>query len=181
MDVVKFDRNLYYEIRPEYVVDYSSNEEYFFNCESSCFTSSVSKNSRLNSVIDNYSVPLDLLKGNSSFGAIVVFLKNKGLSFKKIADLTNRDQRTIWCTYNSFKNKPFNKSFSNLDFSNLDNSKIFIPLDILYERQFSVLESIVFYLKEDYDLTLNEIAAYLGKNYRTIYTVYRRAIAKNES
>jgi len=56
---------------------------------------------------------------------------------------------------------------------------ISIPLDVLRARELSVLESIVFYLKNNYNLGFREIADNLGKNYMTIYTVYKRVIAKN--
>ncbi|MGV8150813.1 MAG: hypothetical protein ACP5NV_03745 [Candidatus Woesearchaeota archaeon] len=180
MDFVKFDRNLYYQISQEYSVDYSIVEQ--SNIQDAQNSSDVVNASFVH---EDYSIPIDILRGNSAFSAIVFFLKNKGLSFKEIADITNRDQRTIWCTYNSS-----HKKFSSKDTvvkQNISMQKnhvtqsVCIPIDILRPRQFSVLESIVFYLKQDCDFTFTEIAQHLGKNYRTIYTVYRRAMAKNEA
>ena len=55
-----------------------------------------------------------------------------------------------------------------------------IPLRILQDRTFAVLESIVEYLKEEKDLRYFEIAELLNKDQRTIWTVYNRAKKKRK-
>lgn len=120
------------------------------------------------------SIPLGILKNNSSLQAMVVYLhENSNMQFSQIASLLNRDQRTIWATYAAAKRK-------NIDFKaiNIEDSKIVLPSNIFSSRNFSVLETIVFYLKSNSFLSLNEISVLLGKNYRTIWTVYRRALLK---
>jgi hypothetical protein len=113
-------------------------------------------------------IPLDIIKGNSSMRVIVYYLKeNFDMNFKSISELLNRDQRTIWSSYHKASN-----------IQSYPASKYSFPVDILRSRRLSVLESIVFYLRNELALTFNEIADELGKNYRTIWTVYRRALMK---
>jgi hypothetical protein len=52
-----------------------------------------------------------------------------------------------------------------------------IPLDILRDRNLSVLESIVEYLKNK-GLSFHEIAILLNRDERNIWTVYNRAKKK---
>ncbi|MGV8141652.1 MAG: hypothetical protein ACP5NW_04395 [Candidatus Woesearchaeota archaeon] len=120
-------------------------------------------------------VPLSILAHNSSLEAIVLYLKDSlGMRFKQISDLLNRDQRTIWVTYANAKKKSF--------VINTDNySQIVIPLDVLSSRNLSILESIVLHLRSAYNLSFNQVSDLLGKNYRTIWTVYRRALKKIDS
>jgi len=63
------------------------------------------------------------------------------------------------------------------EFSQLDDEKIF-PLSLLSHRILSVLETIVEYVKDTYDLTYHETAVLLNRDDRTIWTVYRRAKLK---
>ncbi|MGV8086783.1 MAG: hypothetical protein ACP5N1_04075 [Candidatus Woesearchaeota archaeon] len=117
-------------------------------------------------------IPLSILKNNSSLEAIVFYLKEiLNLTYIKIATVLNRDQRTIWATYNNSKKKKIL-----LDLNN--NSEIFVPLSIFISRNFSIFESIVFYLKITHMLSFKQISHLLGKNYRTIWTIYSRAIKK---
>jgi predicted DNA-binding protein (UPF0251 family) len=136
------------------------------------------------------SIPIYILKNNSSLEAIVLYMKDiLSMRFNQISRALNRDQRTIWVTYSKAKKKiiSFN-SISNNDgsnstypgySSNLDNNlELNIPLEVFISRKYSILESIVLYLKENHALSFNEISEILGKNYRTIWTIYRRAIKK---
>ncbi len=56
-----------------------------------------------------------------------------------------------------------------------------IPLKIFLNRDFSFMESIVFYLKDSKKLTYHEIAASVNRDDRTIWTVYNRAARKAAS
>jgi hypothetical protein len=119
-------------------------------------------------------IPLSILQNNSSLEAIVLYLKEiLHLRFSDIAELLNRDQRTIWVTYANAKKKKIV-----LDLKN--TSQLNLSLNIFMSRNFSILETIVFYLRTNYALTFNQISELLGKNYRTIWTVYRRALKKIE-
>jgi len=106
-----------------------------------------------------------------SFQAIVKHLKEKeGLKYSKIAELTKRDQRTIWNTYNQIKKTTLKEEESVKDSS---NTNVSIPLTIISDRKHSVLESIIVYLK-DKGFSFNEIALMLKRNYQTIYTTHRK-------
>ena len=120
-------------------------------------------------------IPLSIIKNNSSLEAIVVYLKDAlQLKFSEISSLLNRNPRTIWATYSKAKKKDVKKSVASA------GDEILIPSSILSSRRLSILESIVLFLKEDQDLSFNQISALLGKNYRTIWTVYRRGLLKVE-
>ena len=62
----------------------------------------------------------------------------------------------------------------------VNDNNITIPVSIFSSRTFSVLETIVLYLKTNYVMSFNQIATILGKNYRTIWTVYQRSMKKLE-
>lgn len=118
---------------------------------------------------DEISIPLSVFKSQlSSLQLIVKYLREVlKLRFVEIAKLLNRDQRTIWCTYSNAKN------FS----ITVEESEFSIPISIFQSRKLSVLESIVYYLKNK-GLKNYKIAALLQKNPRTIWTVYSRALKK---
>lgn len=142
----------------------------------------------LTSYEDTILFPVSILNKHSGLQAIVVYLKdNKGLKFSCIARLLNRDQRTIWTSYNKSSDKKKNGISPNKVISTnmMDtiisvDSEYFIPVNIFSIRNLSVLENIVLYLKSNYNLSFNEIAKITGKNYRTIWTVYKRALKKYE-
>jgi DNA-directed RNA polymerase specialized sigma24 family protein len=120
-------------------------------------------------------IPLSIISGKSSLESIVVYLKDfSNLKFRDIAKLLNRDQRTIWITYANAKKKKL--SLKNLDIEN--DSKLMLPLSIFYSRRFSILESIVLYLRTSHSFSFNQISDLIGKNYQTIRTVYKRALEK---
>jgi hypothetical protein len=60
-------------------------------------------------------------------------------------------------------------------------SEINIPLCVFDDREFSFMESVVFYMKTELGLTYHEIAASLNRDDRTIWTVYKRAAKKKEA
>jgi len=53
-----------------------------------------------------------------------------------------------------------------------------IPSNIFRDRNLSVLEVLVEYLKEQRNMTYHEIAVLLNRDDRTIWTVYNRAKKK---
>ena len=104
----------------------------------------------------------------SSLESVVKYLKeNLDLKYSEIAKLLNRDDRTIWATYSNSRKK-FAKRFA------VENNKYFIPALIISNRSLSVLESIVYYLKDDCNLKYSQIALLLCRDQRTIWTVYNR-------
>ena len=105
---------------------------------------------------------------------IVEYLKeNLHLTYHQIALLTNRDDRTIWTVYNRSQKKR-QKKHRQL----MQETDVFIPLNVLLDRSLSVLEAIVEYLKEQNHLSYHHIAVLTNRDDRTIWTVYNRAQKK---
>ena len=104
----------------------------------------------------------------SCLETIVKFLKEEfKLRFHEIALLLNRNDRTIWATYNIACKKRKEKLF-------VKESKFFVPVSVFKDRKFSVLEALVSYLKENFNLRYSEIATLLAPDERNIWTVYNR-------
>ena len=53
-----------------------------------------------------------------------------------------------------------------------------MPSDIFQDRSYSILETLVVYLKESQGLKYSEIGELLNRNGRTIWTCYHRALKK---
>ncbi len=108
----------------------------------------------------------------SALETIVKYMKeNLEFKFSKISKLLNRDSKTIWVTYSNSREK-MRESLKIMP------SKKQIPVSVFRNRVFSVLENLVKYLKENYDLTYHEIAELLNRDDRTVWTVYHRAEKK---
>ena len=104
--------------------------------------------------------------------AIVKYLKeNLDISYSEIAKLINRDERNIWHTYDVAKKKLKEKFV-------LKDSEFFIPLSIFSNRKLSILENLVFYLKQEFNLSYHKIAVVIHRNDRTVWTVYQKAKRK---
>ena len=56
-----------------------------------------------------------------------------------------------------------------------DKENMAIPVHVLQNRKFGVLESVVVYLKEEIGLKYSEIARLLNRDDRTIWNVYNYA------
>lgn len=111
----------------------------------------------------------------SSLETISKYLKeNICLNYHEIAVLTGRDERNIWQSYHAAAKKYSNRF-------ELKESKISIPVSILKNTKLSILEVIVQYLKKTHNLRYSEISGLLHRDTRTIWTVYKRALQKNES
>jgi hypothetical protein len=112
---------------------------------------------------------------NSSLSAletIVKYLKeHKDLRFTNIAKLLNRDQRAINTTYRVSKKKMLLPL-------QIKESKYHIPVSLFTNRELSVLENLVSYLKQEHSLSYRKIGLVLRRNERTIWTTYQRAIKK---
>ena len=115
------------------------------------------------------SLPLGIFDNDvlGSLEAIVKYLKEEQkIKFSKIAKLLNRSNKTIWSTYHQAIKKmpaPFN----------IISTKIFIPVSTFSNRNFSVLESLVGFIK-DFDYSNHEVGVMLHLDDRTIWTVYDR-------
>ena len=107
----------------------------------------------------------------SSLEAIVKYLKEIRLvKFSKIAKLLNRSSKTIWATYQkSVKKMP--SHFSTV------SANILIPVSAFSDRSFSILESLVGFIK-NLDYSNHEVAVMLHLDDRTIWTIYDRVKKK---
>ncbi len=116
-------------------------------------------------------VPLSIFSKLSPLEALVKYLKeNLGLRFHEIASKLNRDSRSIWRTYHQAKSK--NKvSFKS------KKDDLLIPISIFKNRNLSVLENLVVYLKS-LNVPVKEISFLVNKNLSTIWTAYSRAKKK---
>ena len=114
-------------------------------------------------------IPLSIFnKKLSSLEVITKYLvENKKLSLKRISELLNRSNRNIWNAYNKSKKK-FPKKL-------VIKESVLLPISILKNLKFTLLENIVSYLKEHQNLSYHEIAVILHRDDRTIWTVYNRA------
>lgn len=118
-------------------------------------------------------IPITLFKHDiSPSGLIIKYLKeNLGFDIPRIAKQLKRNPGAILNSYNHVNEKYPNGLFA-------QTTNINIPLEILSNRSYSILENITIYLKEIKDLKINNIASLLNKNPKTISTVYRRARKK---
>ena len=108
----------------------------------------------------------------SCFETICKYVKEDlKLSYHKIGELLNRNERTIWVTYqHSCKKRPKKLHIA--------PSRFQIPISVIKDRSLSVLESITVFLKTRYNLSFAEIASLLNKSRQNIWTVYDRAQKK---
>ena len=107
------------------------------------------------------------------------FMDEKGMSYHEIAVLLNRDDRTIWTCYNRAKKK--RKSRGGVKRVVVGDEGEKVPSSVFLDRDVSVLEAIVEYLKEEKELSYHEMAVLLGRNDRTVWTCYNRAKKKRDA
>jgi surface protein len=92
--------------------------------------------------------------------------ENLGISYHNIAELLNRDERTIWTAYNKAlekQNKPIE----------VKETKIFIPISVLNNRELTILESVINYLREK-DMKYSEIAKLINRDQRNVRAIYNK-------
>ncbi len=120
-------------------------------------------------------IPVSVFKFRelSALESICKYLKEElEFNYSRAALLLNRDSRTIWTTYNNAARK-YKERLP------LEDSRFFIPINALKNRKLSVLESIISYLKENFNLRYREIAMLLNRDERNIWAVYSRYKKKN--
>lgn len=128
-------------------------------------------------VKEQVKVPIAVFNNDylSSLENIVKYLReNLLLSFKQIAELTNRNPIALAVTYRNARKKLAEK------FVVTEISPYSIPVSILKDRNLSVLENVVSYIKDTFGLTYHKVAVLLNRNDRTIWTVYQRAKKKKK-
>ncbi len=130
----------------------------------------------LSSAHDKILLPLEIFAGDCSpLEAVVVYLKeHRWLPYHKIAVLLQRDDRTIWSTYDHVRRT---KKRLPLDCAR-NASGIRIPLDLFRKRTLSIFEALVSYLRKRHGLHFREIADLLHRDQRTIWTIDYRSRQK---
>ncbi len=104
----------------------------------------------------------------SSLEAMTIYLREtKKLKFSVMAKILGRNQISLSTSYRNARKK-YTRTL------NIPESKWHIPAIIFQNRQLSVLESIVLYMKKEYRMHNTTIATVLGKDPRTIWTVLQR-------
>ncbi len=121
-------------------------------------------------------IPLSIFSTNiPPLKSLVDYLVSKGFSISEISKITRRSYTTIWLTHKK-KNKTKNNKKKSDKKGVLDNN-LLLPISI-FNNKLSILESVVKYLKEVLNLRYYEIANLLGRDNRTIWTIYRRVKEK---
>ncbi len=136
----------------------------------------ISQEELFNSIYEtkDNNIPLSVFSTDklSALEIIVKYFKeNLNKKYHEIALLLNRNDRTIWSTYNN--------SIKKFKGPLLIKGPDTVPVSIFYSRKRSVLESLVIYLRHK-EYSFSDIAHLLKKDYQTIYTSYRRGISKDE-
>ncbi len=122
-------------------------------------------------------IPIGVLK-NRNHGVlegVVKYLREEcKLRFKEISELLNRKLSTIVMSYRRGNGKNPGK-FGNLE------CELTIPTEVFRNRSLSVLENVVVYLKNNFSMKNHDIAAAIGRNDRTVWTVINRVRKKEIS
>jgi hypothetical protein len=106
--------------------------------------------------------------------SVVEYLKEeKGLNYRQIGRLLNRDERNIWTVYSRVRKKRETAKKASVPKPSLS-----VPISILEDRSLSGFEAIVEYLKEKQELNFHDIGEALHRDERNIWTVYHRAKIK---
>lgn len=147
--------------------DYDENNELTSSFSNNYDNYEMQYNTFYEGLYDEKEVYIPVTAFSSKLGclqAIVKYLKEKkDLKLSEIAALTNRDQRTIWNVYNQAKSATIEDV----------ETDILIPLSIIRNRTFSVLQNIILHLRHR-SFSYTEIAVLLERNYQTIYTTHRK-------
>lgn len=110
----------------------------------------------------------------SSLEAITVYLReNKLFSFTRMGKVLGRNPIALNASYHVAKRK-YDKKI------HVPESAYFIPAIIFQRKEYSVLENIIFYLKQEYCLTNVQISNLVKKDQRTIWTVLARVKEKGK-
>jgi hypothetical protein len=116
----------------------------------------------------NITIPTTIFsKKLGALESISKYMKeNLGISYHNIAELLNRDERTIWTSYN----KATEKQKESIE---VKTTEIFIPISVLNNRELTILESVINYLREK-DMKYSEIAKLINRDQRNVRTIYNK-------
>ena len=92
------------------------------------------------------------------------------MTYKEIAKELGRDERTIWTSYKKATEKQKEKI-------QIRRTDIMLPVSIFENKNLTVLESVIIYLKEK-GMKFSEISRILERDQRNIWTIHSRAMKK---
>jgi hypothetical protein len=114
-------------------------------------------------------IPLSLFS-NRSLGVLEVLVKflkeNQNLTYSDIAQLLNRNDRTIWTTYKKAQKKhsqPFDAA----------GEKTVVPCTVFLDRSLGPLQALTLYTRDEMKFSFNEISQMLNRDYRTVWLSYQ--------
>jgi len=106
--------------------------------------------------------------------AVVEYLKEKkGLNYREIGLVLNRDERNIWTIYSRVRKK--REAAKRIP---TPKPRLSVPISVLKDRTLSGFEAIVEWLKDHKKLSFHEIGILLNRDERNIWTVHHRAKVK---
>ena len=129
-------------------------------------------NDELLSYLDESLIPISIFNTKlAPLQALVKYLKeNLNYNYNKISKDLNRNYQTIRTTYITTPKIKISIS-----------SKFFISLSLFKKNKFSILETLVSYLKDSKSLSFHNIAKILNRDDRTIWTCYHRYETKKQN
>ena len=121
---------------------------------------------------EEISIPLSIFsKELGALESTVKYLKeNLSMTYKEISEYLGRNERTIWTAYKKASEK--HKEGYKLKENDLE-----ISISIFLNKNLTVLESLVLYLKEK-GMNYSEIAELLDRDQRNIWTIWNNARIK---
>ena len=136
-------------------------------------TSQISKKNRGSDSVQYAPSYIFLNRKHTILEALIVFLRErKKLSYRKIANLLNRDHRFVYNSYANAKDKELITKYT------ISPNYKLIPISIFSYKKIPALEAITLYLKDELSLTYHKISLLLNRDDRTIWTVYQRTKKK---
>ena len=123
-------------------------------------------------VSEEVEIPISIFtKELGALESVVKYMKeNLAMTYKEISEKLQRDERTIWSSYNKSKEKI-------KDFFAIKENERFIFLSRFNLNNLTVLENIILYLKNS-GLRYSEISKLIDRDQRNIWTIYRQSIVK---
>ena len=137
--------------------------------------------SLLRSFVDSFSsfeanrdlVPVDIFDSNlGALEALVKYLREDcSMKNKQVSEMTGRKTTTVSTAYRKAVSK-FSTRFK------IKNPNFTVRLNILLAENYTVLENLIMYLRDNEKNKFSEIAKRLNRDIRSVWTIYNRAQKK---
>jgi hypothetical protein len=125
-------------------------------------------------LIDVKELKIPITIFNKNVGALESLTKymkeNLNMNYSQIAKLVKRDDRTIWTAYKKACEK-YAEPFI------IKETEVYVPLEIFGDRNLTVLESVIVYLKNK-SLSYKYISELVDRDQRNVWTIYSNALRK---